>query len=79
MAAKLTVRQVAVLTAPRPGPRHGAGTFNLERSNPGLHEGFRKVLQGFLKCYKDLPIINLELPWRVAKGAVSEATYRKSR
>jgi hypothetical protein len=47
----LLVRKVAALTTPQAGPRHGAGTFNLERSNPSLHEGFisrfRKVSYDF--------------------------------
>ena len=38
------LRKVAALTTPRAGPRHAAGTFNLARFNPGLHEGSNTVL-----------------------------------
>ncbi len=34
-----------------------------------------KFYEVFLKCYKDFHMFNLELPWRVTKGADSAATY----
>ncbi len=42
-AGFIMLRKVAALTTPRAGPRHGAETFNLERSNPGLHADFIQV------------------------------------
>ncbi len=36
--ARIRLRKVAVLTRRRAGPRHGAATFNRERSKPGLHD-----------------------------------------
>ncbi len=70
------LRKVAAVKTPRAGPRHGAETFNLERASPGLHKEVHEGFSGFLRFYKAFPMLNLEPPWRVAKGAVSAATYR---
>ncbi len=59
---------LAVLTAPRPSPRHEGGTFKVERSSPDKHrrEKFRLRLLEF----------DLELHWGVVKGADKTATHQ---
>ncbi len=74
------VRLVAVLLAPRPGPRHQGRTFNLERSGRGRPGTFQvwapqKNLAGHVPG-RTPPEFNLELHWDFVKGADSSATYR---